>query len=96
MGPSLALAAPAPNPFRAGTRVEFTVDSDADANVVVTIHDLSGRIVRELARGAWSPGTHTLEWNGTDASGHRVPAGIYFVRGSVGGQRVQSRVTMLQ
>jgi len=96
MGPSLSIAPPAPNPFRAGTRVEFTVDSDASEDVIVTVHDLSGRIVRELARGSWSPGTHTLDWNGMDASGHRVPAGIYFVRGSIGGQRVQSRVTMLR
>jgi hypothetical protein len=95
-GPALSIASPAPNPFRAGTRVEFTVDADDDQNVVVTVHDLSGRIVRELARGSWSPGTHALDWNGTDASGHRVPAGIYFVRGSIGGQRVQSRVTMLR
>jgi hypothetical protein len=95
-GGGLAIAPPAPNPFTAGTRVAFDVLADEGQEVVVTVHDLSGRMVRELGRGRWSPGSYTLEWDGNDATGRRVAAGVYFVRGSVGGTRVQSRVTMLR
>jgi len=49
---------------------------------VVAVHDLAGRLVRTLHSGPMSPGTLELTWDGRDAGGQRVGAGIYWVRAS--------------
>ncbi len=45
--------------------------------VAVTIHDGSGRCIRELAAGTQAPGTHELRWDGCDGRGVPVPSGVY-------------------
>ncbi len=69
-GPQAALRA-FPNPFIAGTTLEFTLDRSAPARLVV--YDILGREVAILLRGYHPPGTHRIE---IDAS--RLAAGTYF------------------
>ena len=58
----------------------------------VGVYDAQGRFIRTLADGV-TAGSHTLSWDGRDASGRRVGAGIFFVRASAGGvTRVQRLV----
>ena len=49
--------------------------------VNVTIHDVTGRVVRHLVVG-FVPGAriYTTRWNGHDDDGKRLPAGVYFSR----------------
>ncbi|MEZ4648273.1 MAG: FlgD immunoglobulin-like domain containing protein [Candidatus Eisenbacteria bacterium] len=58
-----------PNPFGAWTRLEF---GDA-RNVVVTIHDATGRTVRTLE----GPGAGGLLWDGRNERGESLPSGAY-------------------
>jgi hypothetical protein len=51
--------------------------------VQVSIFDVAGRKVRSLADRVFPAGEHTLEWNGTDDAGTKVPRGVNFVRTSV-------------
>jgi flagellar hook assembly protein FlgD len=44
------------------------------------VFDFSGRLVRVLLQSFQSAGSHELTWDGTDGSGRRIPAGIYFVK----------------
>ena len=46
----------------------------------LTIHDVSGRLVRTLRQGVLPFGHHTLVWDRTTASGLPVARGIYVVR----------------
>jgi subtilisin family serine protease len=62
-----------PNPSFGITTVEFSVPREAD--VVVTVHDVQGRMVAELARGHLAPGRYHTTW--ADASAH---SGLYWVR----------------
>ena len=64
-----------PNPFRSGTAFEL---GKVTGSVRVSIHDLSGREVRELWRGNEAP--RQLMWDGRDALGTHVPSGTYFLR----------------
>lgn len=57
----------------------------------VTAHDLAGRIVRTLHDGPAADGA-SLAWDGRDADGRALPAGVYFVRGVAAGQSVTRRV----
>jgi hypothetical protein len=69
----------APNPFRDATSFSFTLAEPGA--VSLEIFDPRGRLVRTLASGAYhGAGQKTLSWNGRDARGNRVPAGVYLAR----------------
>jgi hypothetical protein len=75
--PRLMLTAQ-PNPFAAETSIAFHLE--AAATMRLTIHDVTGRLVRTLLAGTLAAGDHRMSWDGNDAAGRRVPAGSYFVR----------------
>ena len=60
-------------------------------DVSVEIFDASGRLVRTLADGAREAGSHSIEWDGRDADGARVPAGVYYVRAAAEGGAASAR-----
>ncbi|MFN8176923.1 MAG: FlgD immunoglobulin-like domain containing protein [bacterium] len=64
----------APNPFRDATSLTFA--SPRAAAGPVTIHDVAGRCVRTLR----TDGDASLVWDGRDARGLAVPAGVYYWR----------------
>jgi hypothetical protein len=76
--PHLTLGAPAPNPMRAATT--FTLTLPAAENVEIAIHDVNGRAVATLAQAGAPAGRVQLGWDGRDARGERVPAGLYVAR----------------
>jgi hypothetical protein len=72
-----------PQPSRGMQRL--ILRGGAGRPVSVSVFDVSGRLVREL--GSWSPAGAAgaeVTWDGRDAAGMLVPAGIYFVRGEGG------------
>jgi flagellar hook assembly protein FlgD len=48
------------------------------AAVVLRIYDISGQLVQTLVDEAGEAGNKTVQWDGCDARGDRVPAGVYF------------------
>jgi len=73
-----SLAAAAPNPFSASTTLRFTLTHGED--YAVTIHDLAGRRIRDLASGRGIVGEQTVSWDGRTDAGSRVAAGVYMIR----------------
>jgi len=71
-----------PNPTDGLTRVHLTLEEDA--NVRATVHDVQGRLVRELSGGRLSAGAHALSWNGRSHDGREAAAGVYHVRLRIG------------
>ena len=45
--------------------------------MTLKIHNVRGQLVKELDSGVREAGTHTVQWNGKDASGRTVSSGIY-------------------
>lgn len=74
----LILCAPVPNPFTISTEIRFNL-TDASL-VVLTVHDLLGRVVTTLAHGVMPPGSHMARWGGTNACGDDVAPGFYRIR----------------
>lgn len=64
----------APNPTRGSTRMELA-GQRTGSNLVARIYAPSGRLVRTL-RGGAAP----IEWDGLDAGGRTVAAGVYLLR----------------
>jgi len=67
-----------PNPFNAGTVIEFTLSRRSQ--VRLTVYDILGRPVRDWEMGSLSPGTYSINWNGTDNYGGEVATGVYLYR----------------
>jgi len=74
----LELKANFPNPFNPSTTLRFSL-SDEDY-VRLTIHDVSGRVVRTLIDNTRTAGTHQVVWDGRDSRNTAVATGLYFVR----------------
>ncbi len=72
------LARPAPNPFRATTRIAFSLAEPGAIRVV--IFDARGARVRRLWDGPRDAGTHVLTWDGRTDDGSLAATGLYFVR----------------
>jgi len=68
----------APNPMASTTALRFRLSNSSDAHLA--IYDAAGRLVRTLVDGPLSSGSHQIDWDGRDATGHEVEAGVYFYR----------------
>lgn len=88
-----------PNPVVGGARFHLEVGLDApagNAGYLLSIHDVGGRLVRQLRLAPRGTGMH---WDGTNEAGRQLPAGLYLVRlrdasgQAVGGAR---RITLLR
>jgi hypothetical protein len=80
----LTLGTGAPNPFRVSTGISFSLPAAGPAEL--TIYDVSGRLVRTLARGMLPAGRSSVTWDGRTADGQRVASGVYFVRLTADGE----------
>jgi hypothetical protein len=75
-------------------RVQFVSEGGAGRVEAVEILDLQGRVVRALAAASADSGAR-LAWDGRDARGVRVPAGVYQARIHRDGQTELTRVVLL-
>ena len=67
-----------PNPFDQMTTLTYSL---AQAGAVkLTIFDVTGRAVRELARADQPAGRHAVTWDGRNAAGRAAPSGVYWCR----------------
>ena len=62
--------------------------------VEVVIYNARGQRVRSLARGMQPAGRHLLQWDTRDQNGAPVPAGVYFLRATLGTRAVQQKVVI--
>jgi len=55
--------------------------------------DVAGRRCRVLVeRETWTPGRHTIQWNGTDDAGRTVGFGLDFIRATAPGSIAIARI----
>jgi hypothetical protein len=91
---SFELAQNQPNPFSPLTRIDFAVPKKS--NVSLAVFDVSGRMVRTLTDGAREAGRYSINWDGRDARGDRVSAGVYFYRLTTGEETLTRKMTVLK
>jgi hypothetical protein len=73
-----ALGEASPNPSTGPMSIR--VETGASLTVSVEVFDISGRIVCGPRFDTLGRGVGAIAWDGRDASGQRVPRGMYFVR----------------
>jgi hypothetical protein len=62
-----------PNPFNPSTKIRFALPENSD--VVLTVMDITGRVVAELHNGALKAGSYEYDFNATNFA-----SGIYFYK----------------
>ncbi|MFH1864766.1 MAG: T9SS type A sorting domain-containing protein, partial [Candidatus Eisenbacteria bacterium] len=83
-----------PNPFWPSTGIAFSVPSTT--LVRLSVYTVSGRLVRTLADEMFGSGRHVIPWDGSGASGERLPAGVYFYRFEAGDAELTGKMVLLQ
>jgi hypothetical protein len=87
-----------PNPFaplRHGVMtIPFTLGQAGPVRLVIT--DVLGRVVRVLTDSDHAAGMHSVQWDGRDAFGAAVTAGVYFVQLTSGSVSHSARITILR
>ena len=92
--PRIARIAPNPGGTRvADTRVDFVLP--AAGPVSLDLYDVRGAVVRRLRVDAAAAGPGSATWDGRDAAGRAVPAGIYFVELRAGGRSDRAKLVRL-
>ena len=83
-----------PNPANPSAQIAFSVDRTEQ--LTVSIYDLRGRLVTDLARALYEPGRHTVTWRGVDDAGRPLASAVYYVR--LHGPRTEriGKVTLLK
>ena len=77
-----------PNPFNPETSIKYSLSNDAQ--VKLTVYDITGREVARLVSEKQARGNYDVKFNGGN-----MTSGLYFYRLDVDGKTVQSRKMML-
>ena len=86
------------NPMRPGLESTVRLSLAKRDRVEISLLDVSGRKVRQLASREFAAGEHTLRWDGTDDAGQRLARGVYFaqVRYASSGFEAARKITILR
>ena len=91
---AFALGANYPNPFNPATTIPLVLPAGAE-EVDLTIYNVLGQPVRHVWNGSLAAGEHRLAWDGRDAEGQPVAAGVYVYRLQVNDQtRIRKMVKL--
>ncbi|NKB71811.1 MAG: T9SS type A sorting domain-containing protein [Candidatus Latescibacteria bacterium] len=67
-----------PNPFNAGTVIQFSLPTASPVDL--SVFNLAGQKVARLAEGLRTAGQYRLEWDGRDDGGRELASGVYLYR----------------
>ena len=87
-----AVAPAKPNPFNPATTIEYSLRQTSQ--IRLAIYNTLGQEVRVLAEGRQVAGVYSAVWDGRDAAGSSVAAGVYLYRLGVDGNAVAGRMVL--
>ena len=78
-----------PNPFNSGTNIAFNLKVNSEVNL--SVYNITGQKVAELANGKFDAGTHVVNWNAANEA-----TGIYFYRLQANGEVRTNRMVLMK
>lgn len=81
-----------PVPFHGRSTFAFSLPSASGARLEV--YDVRGGHIRTLAQGDYGSGAHRVQWDGRDAKGRAVAAGLYVCRLTAGAHAITNRTIL--
>ena len=88
-----------PNPFREKTVIRLTVNGSqfTDKNCQLQIYNATGRLVKSFSLPtAYSLLPTEITWDGMDNNGHRMPTGVYYLRGKSGDKTLNRKLILVR
>lgn len=83
-----------PNPFTDMTTISFSVTGTDP--ISISVYNITGQLVKTIVDSkCFSPGDHTVQWNGFDRNGSAVVPGVYLYHLSTGGSILTNRMVMV-
>ena len=82
-----------PNPFNPSTVIPYQLPTTT--HVRLEVFNLLGQRLATLVDGERPAGAHMTQWDGTDAAGRAVGAGVYIYRLIGGGHMVSRRMVLI-
>jgi flagellar hook assembly protein FlgD len=84
-----------PNPFNPETSIEFILP--VKKKITLTIYNSIGQKVKTLINDQiYSPGSHTMQWNGTNEAGNKVATGMYIYELKFGNFSKSKRMMLIK
>ncbi len=83
-----------PNPFNPRTRVRFTLLRDAE--IELSVHDITGAKLRSLAGGFREAGDFETSWDGRNDAGRLLSSGVYLCTLRVADQVQSQRMVLIK
>ncbi|MBI3006557.1 MAG: T9SS type A sorting domain-containing protein, partial [Ignavibacteriales bacterium] len=83
-----------PNPFNPSTRIDFQIAETSPVRLEIV--DMLGRTVRILTTGMFEPGSHHVDWDGTNDEGRMAASGVYFYRLTAGSYLSSRKMILLK
>lgn len=85
-----------PNPFNPITRIRYQIFSLPSVSVVLNIYNELGETIRTLVDTKKVAGIYEQTWDGRNAQGQLLPAGVYFIRLEVGNSSEFRKMILLR
>jgi hypothetical protein len=89
---SFALENALPNPFNRTTEIRYALPRTA--KVDLSVYSAAGTLVRRLVSTAADAGWYSAAWNGRDADGRMVSAGLYIIRLEAGDHTATQKLVL--
>jgi len=78
-----------PNPFNPSTQIAFSLSENSEIRLMV--YDMAGRLVRTLANGSFSAGTHRVSFNGDG-----LTSGVYLYQLETSESTLQRKMLLVK
>lgn len=83
-----------PNPVSQNASISYQLASPA--NVSLKVYNINGQLVKTLASETKPAGNHSVQWDGKDANGKKVAAGVYLYRLDAGDYQAVKKLTVIR
>lgn len=94
LSPALVSIGNFPNPFNPETTIVFNIPQNQHVNI--SIYNVKGQVVRNLADGVFNSGQHKIVWNGKHNDGSSLSSGVYFYRLDTEERSLTGKMMMLK
>lgn len=82
-----------PNPFNDHVKIEYELTRPAET--AVSVYNIFGSEIKNLAYQYNSAGIYSVNWDGTNNSGSKVPAGVYFYTIKAGTSAASGKIVLM-
>jgi flagellar hook assembly protein FlgD len=81
-----------PNPFSENVKIKLNITRNSQA--FIDVYNIANTKVISLLSESITPGNYEMTWDGKDAAGNRVPAGIYLLQVNINGIKATKKVVL--